>query len=109
MAASGSGHEGGRGPFAERPLPGEGEQQGRAESEHVTRRRGRFAPRLLGSEESGGSHDETAGRQARRELTGDGYSEVGESGSAGVIEEDVGRLDVAVDNSLPVGGRQRVE
>ena len=63
----------------------------------------RLAPHLLGGGVAGGA-DHGAGRFGPGRLgQGPGQTEVGDADPALVVEEQVGRLDVPVDQAAPVG------
>ena len=68
----------------------------------------RLAPRLLGREVPQGADDEPGRGEAVGEVVEPlGDAEVGELGVAARVEEDVGRLDVAVHDAAGVGGAER--
>lgn len=106
----------GRGPHDEQvggappvgALAGSGPAQRGAEGEHVGRLAGLLAPGLLGGHERGRAHDGAGDGQPGGVLPGAGHPEVGEVRHPVLVEEDVGRLDVAVHHAGPVGGGERV-
>src|SRR5690606_28766815 len=66
------------------------------------------AAELLGGGEDGGVAGDLAGGGRARPLDEGGQAEVDEDGVAVLAEEDVGRLDVAVDDAALVGCGQRL-
>ena len=93
-----------------RAAPGGGEVQGGAEAGDVGCRRGGLSSGLFGSEEPRRAEDHAGAGQAVGGVGGGGHPEVGEVGAPLVVEEDVGGLDVAMDDAAPVGvgeGRQQ--
>ena len=105
----------GRGPVQHDPgvaaavgrLAGGREAQRGPQGEDVAGRGGPFAAGLLGSHVLGGADDHLGPGQTRGGPAHGGHAEVGQVGPTVPVEQDVGRLDVAVHDAGPVGRGQR--
>src|SRR6185437_10873811 len=85
------------------PLPAEQLEGDDRERVAVTRRRRSLALRLLGREVTGGAEHGAGHRQGVRP-GGTGYPEVRDMDDAVSVEHQVARLDVAVDDTVAMGG-----
>jgi hypothetical protein len=109
LPAGGPDHQQARVALAVRTVAGGSEQQRRPQREDVGGRRDRLAPGLLGGHEPRGPDHHPGHGEAVGLVAAEGDAEVGQAGLAPVVEQDVGRLDVAVHDAGPVRRRQRPE
>ena len=84
-------------------MAGGAEQERRPEGEHVGGRPHQLAPRLLRGHELGRADHGTGDGEPAGGVADRGDPEVGEERAAGLVEQHVGGLDVAVDDPVPVG------